>query len=291
MDNIPNFVLYGEQGEEIFPDYLHIESIRARSLRHGWKFRPHRHHNLHQFFFIAKGGGRALIEELNHPLLNGLVIVMPPMAVHGFEFLPDTEGWVLTIPTPFLQRILEEEPQVLEYLSNIRIFQGDEETAGQFRGLFAAIETEHAASKAARGLFVRSMVTLLACSIFRACPPEEETRQEAANQKQVILRNFQTLVDEQFKARWPVARYADRLGITPTHLSRICRQVLHVPASELVTERSLLEARRLLIYTSLTIAEIAYDLGFSDPAHFSKFFREKTGKKPSEFRQTFTKRA
>lgn len=78
MKNIPNYVLYGEKENDLFPDYLHIESIRARSLQHGWKFRPHLHHNLYQFFFISKGGGHVLIEEEQYPLADNLLIVMPP---------------------------------------------------------------------------------------------------------------------------------------------------------------------------------------------------------------------
>ena len=292
METIPNFVLYGEQRQDLFPDYLHIESIRARSLSYGWKFRPHRHHNLHQLFLIEKGGGRAVMEEMQHPLLDGTLIVMPPMAVHGFEFLPDTEGWVLTIPTPYVDRILEEEPRLPDYLAETRLIQlPNRETANSFASIFKTIAGEHAASTPARRLVLRSLVTLLVAEIFRLNPDSAEQKRDAASQKQLLLRRFQTLIEENFRQRWPVSRYADELGITATHLSRICRQLLEVPASELTTERGLLEAKRLLIYTSLSIAEIGYDLGFADPAHFSKFFRENTGQKPSDFRQAFTRRA
>ncbi|WP_417320704.1 helix-turn-helix domain-containing protein [Emcibacter sp.] len=292
MEMIPNFVLYGEEDREIFPDYLHIESIRARSLGFGWKFHAHRHHNLYQFFFISKGGGTALIESQNHFLLNGHVILMPPMSVHGFDFLPDTEGWVLTVPDPFLQRILEEETVLINYLAKARIFHSEEKTkTNEIREIFAGIEREHAVSQPMRGLGVRSLLTHLAVTLYRTFPPQEDVPQSAASQKQKLLREFQKLVDMHFRERWPVGRYAEILGITPTHLSRICKQVLDVPASDLITERSLLEARRLLIYTSLGISEIGWELGFSNPAHFSKFFREKTRRKPSEFRQAFTRRA
>ena len=291
MDSIPNFVLYGEQRQDLFPDYLHIESIRARSLGYGWKFRPHRHHNMHQLFLIESGGGRAIIEETQHPLLDGTLIVMPPMAVHGFEFLPDTEGWVLTIPTPYMERILEEEPRLPEFLSQAQLTRlPNRETTASFNAIFKTIEAEHGANTPARRLVLRSLVTLLVAEIYRLNPARTDKQRDAATQKQLLLRHFQALVDDHFKERWAVSRYADRLGITPTHLSRICRQILRVPASELITERSLLEAKRLLIYTSLSIAEIGWDLGFSDPAHFSKFFRENTGRKPSEFRQAFTQK-
>jgi len=82
-----------------------------------------------------------------------------------------------------------------------------------------------------------------------------------------------------------LAEYARDLAVSPTHLNRIVHQVTGQSASHLVNERMLREARRMLLYTSLSAAQIAYDLGFSDPAHFSRVFTKGTGMPPRAFRK------
>jgi AraC family transcriptional activator of pobA len=81
-----------------------------------------------------------------------------------------------------------------------------------------------------------------------------------------------------------VARYADALGVSPTHLSRVSRALTGLPASGVVDQRLMREARRLLAYTSMSITTVAYALGFDDPAHFSRAFNRLFGCSPRAFR-------
>ncbi|MFC6688818.1 helix-turn-helix transcriptional regulator [Jhaorihella thermophila] len=107
----------------------------------------------------------------------------------------------------------------------------------------------------------------------------------AAGRESPLLRRYEALIEEHFRDRWPVAAYAGELAVSPTHLNRVVRQATGGPASALITDRVLREARRMLIYTNLTAAEIAYALGFNDPAHFSRVFARGTGLPPREFRR------
>ena len=92
------------------------------------------------------------------------------------------------------------------------------------------------------------------------------------------------LLERDYAARRPLADYAAELGVTAPHLNRVCKPVTGRTASALVQARLLLEAKRALTYTSMTVSEIAYLLGFVDPAHFSKFFSRLEGLPPSAFR-------
>ncbi|MBL6430691.1 MAG: helix-turn-helix domain-containing protein [Alphaproteobacteria bacterium] len=85
-------------------------------------------------------------------------------------------------------------------------------------------------------------------------------------------------------------RLCARLAVTAPHLSRVCRQARGRSASALIRDRQMLEARRLLAYTQIRVAEIAYELGYSDPAYFSRVFAAHTGLSPRAFRQGFTDR-
>ena len=84
------------------------------------------------------------------------------------------------------------------------------------------------------------------------------------------------------------SRAAAELGVTPTHLSRVCRDCYGRSASALLRDRQMLEARRLIAYTQTGIGEIAYRLGFADAAYFTRVFTAETGQSPRAFRRAFT---
>ena len=103
------------------------------------------------------------------------------------------------------------------------------------------------------------------------------------------VRQFETMLEAHYLEHWPVTRYADALKMTPTHLSRLTRAAYGCPASQMIRDRVVREARRNLVYTNLTISTIAYALGFNDPAYFSRIFAGATGLSPREFRERIDK--
>ena len=82
-----------------------------------------------------------------------------------------------------------------------------------------------------------------------------------------------------------MADYANALAVSPTHLSRVTRAATGRPATRLIEERIIREARRNLVYTNLPVSTIAYTLGFEDPAYFSRVFSRATGLSPRDFRR------
>ncbi len=91
-------------------------------------------------------------------------------------------------------------------------------------------------------------------------------------------------LEQHFLQHWTVSDYAAALSITPTHLSRVTRAATGHAASHVILERVIREARRNLVYTNLPVSTIAYSLGFSDPAYFSRLFSGATGRSPRSFR-------
>ena len=98
------------------------------------------------------------------------------------------------------------------------------------------------------------------------------------------LAAFRRLIETRFRDHWTVEQYADELGLSPARLNRLCNQLLGKTAKTLPHERLLLEIKRRLIYTRSTLDEIAWDLGFRDPAYFSRFFKRATGSTPGSYR-------
>lgn len=99
-----------------------------------------------------------------------------------------------------------------------------------------------------------------------------------------LISRFKKLVSRNFLTKRKVVEYAELLGITPNHLNRMVREVTGKTASESITEMLLQESKALLKYTDSSISEISYQLDFSDPAAFNRFFKKLTGETPMSFR-------
>lgn len=95
---------------------------------------------------------------------------------------------------------------------------------------------------------------------------------------------FRRLVDDHFRENWPVEHYVSALGTTPHLLGKSCRQAYGLSVKAFIDERRLLEAKRLLLFTVRSVEDVAYEIGFHDPAYFSRFFNNRTGLPPGEWR-------
>ena len=78
--------------------------------------------------------------------------------------------------------------------------------------------------------------------------------------------------------------YAHRLNITPNYLNALCQEFFLKTASEIIRERTILEAKRLLMHSGLSVSEIAYKIGFTDNSYFGRYFKNDTGMTPKNFR-------
>jgi AraC family transcriptional regulator, transcriptional activator of pobA len=99
-----------------------------------------------------------------------------------------------------------------------------------------------------------------------------------------LVARFKRLINEHFRNERTLATYASRLAVSPKHLARVVKEQTGRTPAELLDDLLLLEARALLRYTDTTVAEIAYELHFTDPSHFGKFFRKHIGQTPGGYR-------
>ena len=100
-----------------------------------------------------------------------------------------------------------------------------------------------------------------------------------------IFETLRRLLEEHFRKERQLAFYAGKLAMTPDRLNDHVKRATGVTAGHLIRQRVLTEAKRQLVFTGQAIHEIAYDLAFSDPSHFARFFRKQTGTTPQAFRE------
>jgi len=110
-------------------------------------------------------------------------------------------------------------------------------------------------------------------------------KKSVPQQKQVLLQNFRRLIDQHYLSIKLPREYADLLYVTPNHLNALCQDLLGKTAGEVIRDRILLEAKRLLTNADMTVSQIAYDLNFQDNSYFNRFFKKYVGVTPDEFRK------
>lgn len=272
---IPNYNLFGEADD--LPDVVHCETIEARSRMHDWSFAAHRHARLHQILFLRSGAGRASLDGQDHPLVPPLMINVPMGLVHGFEFARQTRGLVVTLAAEMLDQTLRPAEGLQAVLSRAAVMAVP---AGSAQ-VMAQIATTHARRDYARAQILRSLAGLLLGQIARALA---ESGAGDAGVRSDLLARFETLIDAHYADNWSVSDYARALAVSSGHLTRVTRMATGRPASDLIVGRIIREARRNLVYTDLPVSRIAYNLGFEDPAYFSRVFARATGISPRAFR-------
>jgi AraC family transcriptional regulator, transcriptional activator of pobA len=273
--SIKVYNLFGESGD--LPDVVHCETIASRSVLHDWTLAAHRHARLHQVLLIERGGGEATLEGRIVPLKPMQIVNVPVGHVHGFRFVPDTQGWVLTIAAEILDEALLASEGLRSALSQSAVVRGTPQIRTTMKQIFA----EHAARNFGRAHVLRALSAAVIGLLARELNGKSSGNGSPDSD---LFRRFEALLERHHLERWSVADYANALSVTPTHLNRITRAATGDTASHLILNRLIREARRNLVYTNLPVSTIAYALGFEDPAYFSRVYAAATGLSPRTFR-------
>lgn len=274
---IPTYSLYGESVE--FPDILHCEPIADRAGLHDWHIAPHRHLNLHQIFLITSGHVQMNIDGKAYSMPEMMIVSIPPHCVHGFTFEKQTKGMVLSIPAVEIANITGADLALIEIFQSTKIIPATD----KFVATLDEINQEQHLASPARASLLRSLATQLTCHLAASA----ETQIQLVNPLHAKVTAFETLARTHFAKSWKVADFARALGMSPTHLNRLCREVLNQSPKEYVLALIVLEAKRLLAYTKEDVATVGFRVGFEDPSYFSRVFMRETGQSPRAFRTVY----
>jgi AraC family transcriptional activator of pobA len=150
--------------------------------------------------------------------------------------------------------------------------------------IFLAIEREtqvNALGQMAAGL---SLLNALCVQIARLSKAQSNTVPKGNTRKVAQVEKFRALVEQNYKKHWPITNYAEQMGITSGQLTRLCREELGLSSMDVTNARLVHEAQRDLVYTTASIKQLSFSLGFADETYFGRFFRKHTGVSPREFR-------
>ena len=287
---LPIYALYGEtrtkSGLGVDIGWLHCESIAERSRLHDWEIGVHRHESLFQLLAIRSGSCDTTLDGQRLKLRGPCLVTVPALVVHGFHFSPDVKGIVATVLEQRVQGLLDGDPALKEHVLRPHAQAISRDTAAGIDRAVQALLREYHGHADWRGVALD--VTLLHLLVLAGRALTDVARASEPHGQRALdhVQRFRHAIARRFREQPSMAACADELGITPTQLNRACQQVLGHNALGVLHARLLLEAQRELAYTTMSVKQIAFGLGFADAAYFTRFFQRVTGRSPSAWRTT-----
>lgn len=285
---ISTYALYSEAQSLSDPEFIHIEDIKSRARLFDWTINIHVHPKMFQLVYVQSGPARVHIDGAEQAVEAPCIISVPPSVVHGFEFVREvTVGYVVTVSQLMLleeqfQRDFpfHEEMMRSAQIISLRNQTEDVEFIDQVvRQLDQEYHNHRTGKKQMFEWLLYSLLLKLGRNVQASHKSTEESRYEER------YRKLCQLIEQHYREHQPSSFYASQLRTTAIGLNRACNALAGKSLTDLLHDRLILEAQRLLIYSSVPVSLIGYDLGFGDPAYFSRFFKRIVGVSPRAFRE------
>ena len=278
---------YGEQRNPVSDELIDYEPLSKRSAIYNYEITEHLHTDLMQLFLITAGGGFLLSEGKKIALQTPCALIIPNNTLHGFVLQSDVAGDVFTFSTTFFEKNLVTVKKILLQMNQLQQLVFDKNTS-TFQGILTlknSLLKELAAYHPEKKYAIKLYFQLLLLHLYRVTQEKPVQTLPIENRTLVYFHAFQKLIKQTIHETKTIQEYAKELSISPVHLNRICQTLVQKSALQVVHEYLLIEAKKYLLGTGNSIAEISYFLDFKDPSHFSKFFRKMMGVNPRAFRR------
>jgi len=251
--------------------------------------RLHQPH-FHDFFQVAlvRGAGSVMHDFRDYGVQGETLFFLSPGQVHSVRADQRLDGVIISFSQSFFDHTTAPPSELLDLpfffavdaAPLLPIPAGDEFRIGP-----AVLEIQEEFANAAHfaATSIRAWLRILfarATRLYQVSHPVVEATAGAR-----LVRQFYLSVERHFREEFTLGDYARALGVTANHLNDVVRLEAKQSAGSLVRQRRLLDAKRLLSHSDLSVSEIGYHIGFGDPSYFSRFFRRETGLAPASFRE------
>ncbi|HVZ38418.1 MAG TPA: helix-turn-helix transcriptional regulator [Candidatus Kapabacteria bacterium] len=254
---------------------------------------PHRH-NYHEIFYFIKGGGWHDIDFRRFPIEDHAIHFVNPGQVHLMRRAPDSHGFIILFTSDFYMLDLHnhERNSPMWFLMHstprpaLRVAKPERTIVLEAIRL---MEEEFTGNGAHREQLLHSYLHILLLHSLRLFERLEsiETLEDASH---TLVNRLRSLIEENYGTVHAPREYAEMLCVSQNHLNNTTRRTIGKTIGDLVHERIILEAQRLLFHTAMSVKEIAFQLNYDDPSYFTRFFRKHTGVAPHEFREAARKK-
>ncbi len=239
--------------------------------------------------WLTQGVAAAFLDLAPSTMSAGTIICILPGTLLRCHFEKDARGWAAALHRDLLAPI---EPEMgtqkdLEVFSHLggRVLSTDEEFFAKTTPVFEALLRMQEDNQQVASAFISGYVRVLLRQIHRLSDRINSPSNPFFSSHHSILMQFNRLLEAHFRHQHRTAFYAKEIGLSTGYLNEVLKKTSGKPAKTLILDRLFLEARRKASQRGVSLQEAAYDLGFHDPAHFSRFFKQQSGLTFLQFRQ------
>jgi AraC family transcriptional regulator, transcriptional activator of pobA len=240
-----------------------------------------------QIVWVTRGSGYFTIDLEKFRMMDNTIYMIPPGRCHQFMPAGELTGHVLSFNADFLNLAIDSPgrpffKEISDDLTRVNMLslQSDNPI---LRNIFAEISREFETHLMLRLEILSGLFKIFLVYVKRLATTVRQ--EEASSHKMRLFNSFFAKLDKKFKTMKQVAEYASELSVSPSYLTVVVKKVSGYSASHHIQQRMVQEAKRLAMYSDANMKMVAYALGFEDPSHFSKFFKNAAGLNFSEFKK------
>ncbi len=249
---------------------------------------PHRH-DFFEVLYLSKGSGFHVIDANKYEIKPPCIFFMSPGQAHKIEFSGDIEGYIFIFTAEFYLINQTNQNRLIEFpffftirQDNPPLLLTNRKDISFLESLFEKGITEIKKTDPYSIDLLRSILDLILTSSSILYKSDENTMNKGKGH--IVVKKFFQLVEENYLNNLSVTEYADKLAITANHLTQTVNLLTGKTSSQIIKSKQVLEIKRLLVHTNLSVTEIGMRLNFPDQSYFAKFFKREVGISPLQYR-------
>ncbi|MET3036910.1 helix-turn-helix transcriptional regulator [Chryseobacterium sp. NRRL B-14859] len=253
--------------------------------------KPHRH-DFYAAVLFTRGKGVHEIDFQKYEVSEGSLFFLSPGQIHSWELSEDIDGYIFFCSQEFYEmHYVNQKLRNFPFFGSVsfpRKLQLNNEDIKETVRLFQELGKEYQAKNMMKEGLMLSLMSHIFINATRLFSRDFDRSDSSAGLSYFKhYQDFETLIEQHFTTQKSIAYYASLLGISSKHLNRIVQTVVQKTATEVITERVVLEAKRMLMYLNESLVEIAFRLGYDEYSYFVRVFRKSSGMTPTQFMRKY----
>ncbi len=273
---------FGGTGDSFYFDLVRLQD--RQDIPRGF---PHRH-NYYHLLWMTRAEGTHMLDFEHFDVRDHSVFFVSPGQLHAWASSVRPQGYVMNISAAFFVQMFPRADDIAQFpffhlACDAPVMYLTSAEHDELLPLLEEIERETRDRRAGRFDIVRSYLLVLLTRLRRLYPLNDVVR--TSGPSYVLAKRFMLLIESEYLSFTSIGQYAQALSVSERQLNEAVKRTVARTASQVVQDRIVLQAKRLLCNSDLPIADIAYRLNFEDPAYFARFFKRHTQRTPGDFRR------
>lgn len=278
------------QNHESEKDF-YINNLREHIHQNKTKItKPHKH-NSYLCVLFTKGIGTHEIDFNTYVVKPGSLFIIAPGKTHHWELSDDIDGFIFTHTKDFYDLHYSHNRianfPFFQSVQNSPLLELEANQTIEIISIFESMLSEYQNQEILKHQVLISYSDIMYAKLSRIYLKDETEQIVNHSLYSLKFNELEKLIENHFIEEKSPSRYASMMNITPKHLNRITQSVIGKTTSEIILDRIILEAKRIMLHTTKSFSEIAIGLGYEDYAYFSRLFKQKTGFTPSQFLKSY----